>query len=76
MFSTTPIKEGQLEYIYEWCPFCDTEVELLATYEVQNCPHCGHLLKPCSFCTVQCMKKCPLDDRDNFDKHRDRILSA
>lgn len=44
------------ETIFEYCPFCDTEVELKPISSVQLCPNCGKLILPCNLC-----------DHDNCD---------
>lgn len=44
--------------IYEYCPHCDTEVELKFKFEPQICPNCGRVLLPCSMC--EGCGKCPL----------------
>ena len=38
------------EKTYEWCPYCDTEVELDAELKVQTCPNCGKRIVTCSMC--------------------------
>ena len=49
----------------EYCPHCDSEVELEYKFEVQQCPRCKRSIKPCSICTIildfpnDC-KDCPL----------------
>lgn len=46
----------------EWCPYCDTEVELEHDLKVQRCPSCGHWIVPCSICPLtKCTKPCPLE---------------
>ena len=46
----------------EWCPYCDTEVELEHELKVQRCPSCGHWIVPCSICPLtKCTKPCPLE---------------
>lgn len=42
---------------YEYCPYCDTEVELEATMGVHKCPNCGKALATCSLC-AECIKPC------------------
>jgi len=34
----------------EYCPFCDTVVELDPELKVQTCPHCGMRIVTCSMC--------------------------
>ena len=34
----------------EWCPNCDTEVEL--SYSTQQCPNCGVVITCCSMCNI------------------------
>lgn len=49
---------------YEWCPFCEDEVELKAEFKIQICPNCGRPIIPCSICDMErtpCFK-CPLDE--------------
>lgn len=46
----------------EWCPYCDTEVELDCELKVQKCPSCGYWITPCSICPLtDCSKPCPLE---------------
>ena len=50
------------EKVDEWCPYCDTEVELEHELKVQRCPSCGHWIVPCSICPLtKCTKPCPLE---------------
>ena len=50
------------ELANEWCPYCDTEVELEHDLKVQKCPSCGHWIVPCSICPLtNCSKPCPLE---------------
>lgn len=49
--------------ITEYCPDCETEVELKYTFSVQVCPHCGELIIPCALCDhdrCDCAN-CPLE---------------
>ncbi len=50
----------------EWCPHCDTEVEIPATMDGHTCPACGKRLLPCSHCRETYPKYscvlCPLED--------------
>lgn len=49
------------EITNEWCPYCDTEVELEYDLKVQMCPSCGKWITPCSVCPLtKCIKPCPL----------------
>lgn len=34
--------------IDEYCPICETEVELLNKFIPQICPNCGNKILPCS----------------------------
>ena len=49
----------------EYCPHCDSEVELKNEFVVQQCPRCKRSIKPCSVCVehlgfpTDC-KNCPL----------------
>ena len=46
----------------EWCPHCDTCVDLESELKVQRCPNCGKWIVPCSVCPLQdCSSKCPLE---------------
>lgn len=50
------------ELTTEYCPFCETEVELQTELKVQKCPNCGKYIVPCSICSLDsCVSKCPLD---------------
>ncbi|QIA28658.1 hypothetical protein [Phage f2b1] len=49
----------------EWCPHCDTEVELDSVMKAQKCPNCQVLILPCTYCNditdkPDCVK-CPLE---------------
>ena len=47
---------------WEFCHYCNNEVELKTKWEVQTCPICGHALAPCNLCypyTTNCAS-CPL----------------
>ena len=48
----------------EWCPHCDTEVELKGKLEVQPCPNCGEMIYPCNLC-LHCTKDCNIDRINN-----------
>ena len=54
---------------YEYCPLCETEVELEFEFKVQICPNCGKPILPCSICDMDfnpCFK-CPLqEERDKL----------
>lgn len=48
--------------IEEYCPHCDTTVELEFDFKVQECPNCGKWIVPCSICPLDgCPTKCPLE---------------
>lgn len=36
--------------IWEWCPECDSEVQLEDVMKVQKCPECGADILPCTYC--------------------------
>lgn len=47
--------------IEEWCPHCDTCVDLENEFKVQRCPNCGKRIVPCNICPLeQCARPCPL----------------
>lgn len=46
---------------YEYCPHCETEVELKAELSVQKCPNCGMFIVACSMCD-KCISPCKLED--------------
>lgn len=46
--------------IYEYCPYCEDEVELKWNFDVQICPNCGRPIVPCSLCEG-CKGNCPLE---------------
>lgn len=47
--------------IEEYCPHCDTTVDLEDDFKVQKCPNCGKWIVPCSICPLDgCSAKCPL----------------
>lgn len=51
--------------IYEWCPYCEAEVEIAPRFEAQICPNCGKRILPCSLvdgCANRCAE-CPLEDK-------------
>lgn len=46
----------------EYCPHCDSMVDLSNEFKVQRCPNCGKWIVPCSICPLdQCSKHCPLE---------------
>ena len=46
----------------EYCPHCDTTVDLEDEFKVQRCPNCGTWIVPCSICPLgSCVAKCPLE---------------
>lgn len=50
------------EEVYEYCPYCNEEVELNNEFKVQICPNCGHAIVPCSICPLDsCCSNCPLE---------------
>lgn len=51
----------EFEFITELCPYCNNEVSLCHSFELQKCPTCGKVIKPCSLCNKSDCKKCPLD---------------
>lgn len=46
--------------VTEWCPHCETEVELDAKMAVQECPNCGMYIVPCSMCEKESCVDCDL----------------
>lgn len=50
---------------YEYCPHCETEVELSNEFKVQICPNCGKHIVPCNLCPLlaegNCQGLCPLE---------------
>lgn len=46
---------------YEYCPFCDTEVELKHEMSAQKCPNCGMWICPCSICK-DCHLNCEIEN--------------
>lgn len=48
---------------FEYCPHCDTEVELKTEFKMQVCPNCGKPIAPCNLCCGICLSKCPLGCR-------------
>lgn len=51
-----------MEKTYEYCPHCDTEVELDAELKVQTCPNCGKRIATCSMCRA-------CDTEENYCTH-------
>lgn len=46
----------------EWCPHCDSCVNLCGELKVQKCPNCGKWIVPCSLCPLtNCSTDCPLE---------------
>ena len=52
--------DQEREYTYEYCPFCETEVEFIAELNIQVCPSCGKHLVVCSMCE-ECKANCLLE---------------
>lgn len=46
-FLTPPDKS---EKTTEYCPHCESEVELDCEFTLQRCPECGRLIAPCNLC--------------------------
>lgn len=46
--------------ITEWCPHCESEVDLIASKRPQRCPNCGKWILPCSLCE-SCDADCDLN---------------
>lgn len=50
---------------YEYCPHCETEVELSNEFKVQICPNCGKHIVSCNLCPLlaegNCQGLCPLE---------------
>lgn len=69
----TSIFNSDFNIVDEFCPHCETEVELKPVFSVQVCPNCGELILPCNLCdhdTCDCAH-CPLEDirRDILSKY-------
>ena len=67
----------------EWCPECDTEVELPPSIGIYRCPSCGKWMVNCSMCYLQTECKCsfpncPLsfEAKRRNKREKDRILDA
>lgn len=55
-------ENNKTETTEEYCPHCDTTVDLEHDFKVQKCPNCGKWLAPCSICPLEnCSKHCPLE---------------
>lgn len=50
--------------IYEYCPHCETEVELPTTAMRQRCPECGEMITVCSLCYGESFKECPYEKEE------------
>ena len=62
------IKEVLSTTTYEYCPYCENEVELKAELKAQKCPQCGKWITPCSLC-MECKTKCKLEKQcDKLNK--------
>lgn len=59
------VEENKVDTIYEYCSFCDDEVELVNEFKVQICPKCGKAIVPCNICPFnsqgKCSTNCPLE---------------
>ena len=53
------------KHVAEWCPYCETEVQLKAELAVQECPNCGMYIVACSMCEDMHCDDCPLDQQAN-----------
>lgn len=52
----------EAETTEEWCPHCDTCIDLEHEFKVQKCLNCGKWIVPCSICPLEnCSKHCPLE---------------
>ena len=61
------IREWRDELTTEWCPHCNTEVDIPVIGE-SHCPNCGELIVPCNMCDSdivncsECVWRCKYDD--------------
>lgn len=55
------IKKAIYTATYEYCPHCDTEVELKHEMTAQKCPNCGKWICPCSICEG-CVSPCGFEE--------------
>lgn len=64
-----PENNEKQNIVYEYCPHCDNEVDLLNEFKVQFCPSCGKAIVPCNICPLleenKCSGKCPLETLAN-----------
>lgn len=61
--------------IFELCPYCNNETELLNDMKLQPCKHCGKPIAPCSICNndeIDC-SKCILERNDIHKLHSIKI---
>jgi len=66
--------------ILEWCPYCNTEVELDNCMQMQKCPNCEKDIAPCNTCFDEDIRdlsdncdECPIGCND-ADKTCNRYL--
>lgn len=67
------------DFIFEWCPLCDNEVELKEEFRVQLCPICGKYILPCDMCdhNISPCGDCPLEKaRDAMIARKQTILET
>lgn len=48
------------EFMPEWCPNCEEEVELPINFVVHDCPNCLESILPCNQCDEVNCANCPL----------------
>lgn len=44
----------------EWCPNCESEVELPYEFKTHKCPNCNERILPCAQCFISNCQYCPL----------------
>lgn len=59
----------------EWCPFCETEVDI-KSIGPQVCPNCQKIILPCSMCVDRNCSDCGYEEDENYKIARDKKENA
>lgn len=61
--------------IYEWCPYCTSEVTLIPVLMAQKCPECDKWIVPCSICEKDDCKGCEVEQQASEKNNGKAIYS-
>jgi predicted RNA-binding Zn-ribbon protein involved in translation (DUF1610 family) len=56
---------GLMDTIWEWCPYCESEVKLPAVMGRYECPECGKKILTCTLCYEEGVNCADCEERIN-----------